>query len=279
RIFNSHHVNYYNYCNTVSYFIRLPDGKLASLENGVPYYTKDSSTVYESWLDFTTTIKEIIISESYGINDVWINTSEPDNSLNPCDHSDHRSTGRAVLEATSDLYCNKVLYEGYSIYGSCGNKTPNLSNETVMHKAGLFIAYDKSIWDTINYCTVCESLGYHYVQWLFRTYISRIISSDDTLSVINETDTDILSSLYIIQNYPNPFNTSTIISFTIPKKQFISLKVFDSIGREIEILLHEQKDAGKYKVSFNSNNLSSGIYFCRLEAGNSSRVKKIIVLK
>ena len=84
---------------------------------------------------------------------------------------------------------------------------------------------------------------------------------------------------YLSQNYPNPFNPSTNIRFQIPKLSFVNLKVYDVLGREVESLINEEKSAGSYEVEFNSNNLTSGIYFYKIQAGEFSQTKKMILLK
>ncbi len=83
----------------------------------------------------------------------------------------------------------------------------------------------------------------------------------------------------LFQNYPNPFNPTTTIEFSIPKSEFVTLNVFDVIGRKVASLVNENKEAGKYSIIFNGSKLSSGIYFYRLQAGNYSAVKKLILLK
>jgi hypothetical protein len=81
------------------------------------------------------------------------------------------------------------------------------------------------------------------------------------------------------QNYPNPFNPSTSISFTLPSKSFVSLKVFDLLGREVATLVNEQKPAGTYTQKWNAANVSSGIYFYRLQADKFTETKKLVLLK
>ncbi|MBK8944758.1 MAG: T9SS type A sorting domain-containing protein [Ignavibacteriae bacterium] len=81
------------------------------------------------------------------------------------------------------------------------------------------------------------------------------------------------------QNYPNPFNPSTQIEFSLPQKSNVSLKIFDALGKEIANLINETKSAGKYQVSFNAINLSSGIYFYRLETDQFSETKKMLLIK
>jgi hypothetical protein len=79
--------------------------------------------------------------------------------------------------------------------------------------------------------------------------------------------------------YPNPFNPETKIKFRIPEAVFVSLKVYDLIGNEITTLVNAEKPAGIYEVSFDGNNLPSGIYIYRLTAANYSAVRKIVLLK
>jgi hypothetical protein len=81
------------------------------------------------------------------------------------------------------------------------------------------------------------------------------------------------------QNYPNPFNPATNIQYELPSDNFVSIKIFDTMGREIITLVNEFKTAGRYSIGFNGANLASGIYYYKLEAGNFSQVRKLILLK
>jgi len=96
-------------------------------------------------------------------------------------------------------------------------------------------------------------------------------SASDNSSVINGFE--------LKQNYPNPFNPSTLISYQIPQNGFVSLKVYNVLGNEVATLVNKDQTAGKYNVTFKANNLASGIYFYKLEAGNFSSIKKLILLK
>jgi N-acetyl-anhydromuramyl-L-alanine amidase AmpD len=81
------------------------------------------------------------------------------------------------------------------------------------------------------------------------------------------------------QNYPNPFNPSTHLRYTIAGFGFVSLKVYDVLGREVATLVNEQKSSGTYEINFNANKLGSGIYFYTLRSGKFSATRKMIVLK
>lgn len=84
---------------------------------------------------------------------------------------------------------------------------------------------------------------------------------------------------YLYQNYPNPFNPSTSISFSLPTRSFVSLKVFDLIGREVATLVNDEKSAGTYNVKLDASKLPSGVYFYRLQAGKYSETKKLVLLR
>ena len=81
------------------------------------------------------------------------------------------------------------------------------------------------------------------------------------------------------QNYPNPFNPTTIIKFSLPNQTKVKLSIINSIGQEIEVLVDNAIGAGSHEVEFNGSSLSSGMYFYRLESGNFSSTKKMILLK
>jgi len=100
-----------------------------------------------------------------------------------------------------------------------------------------------------------------------------------TYSEIVEVEIGLPTKFELFQNYPNPFNPSTNIDFQLPEKSFASLKVYDILGKEVAILVNEEKEAGKYSLKFDAGNLSSGIYFCRFIAGDYINVKKMVLAK
>lgn len=87
------------------------------------------------------------------------------------------------------------------------------------------------------------------------------------------------SSYVLNQNYPNPFNPSTSLSYQLPENSFVSLKVYDLLGREVASLVNEEQSAGRYKVEFNAGNIPSGIYIYMLRTDNFKEIKKMMLLK
>ena len=81
------------------------------------------------------------------------------------------------------------------------------------------------------------------------------------------------------QNYPNPFNPTTTISFSIPSQQFVSLKIYDMLGREVTTLVSTELPQGYHSVQWNAENIPSGAYFYRLDAGTLKEVRSLVLLK
>ncbi|HCY76856.1 MAG TPA: hypothetical protein DHV28_13120 [Ignavibacteriales bacterium] len=96
--------------------------------------------------------------------------------------------------------------------------------------------------------------------------------------VVNEEQI-IPSEIKLYPNYPNPFNPGTKISYSINSNQFISIIIFDVLGKEIETLVNEEKPMGSYELNWNAANLTSGVYFYQLRAGNFVETRKMILLK
>jgi hypothetical protein len=83
----------------------------------------------------------------------------------------------------------------------------------------------------------------------------------------------------LFQNYPNPFNPSTNIKYQIANSSLVSLKVFNVLGKEVAELVNEKQTPGTYEVKFDAGNLSNGVYFYKITAGDYSETKKMILIK
>jgi hypothetical protein len=81
------------------------------------------------------------------------------------------------------------------------------------------------------------------------------------------------------QNYPNPFNPGTTIQFQLPMKSHVTLRVYDILGQEVATLINEKREAGICKVQFDGSGLTSGVYICRLVAGDYVSTKKLLLVK
>ncbi len=145
-------------------------------------------------------------------------------------------------------------------------------------------------WNAVGFIegqgTTTEMQNYSYVDKNLERgkYSYRLVQIDfdgtrnesDIVKVeINSQPTDFV----LLQNYPNPFNPSTTIKYSIPVNGNVKLTVYNSIGEEIKTLVNEYKTSGTHEVELNAEKLTSGIYFYKIETGEFSSVKKMILIK
>jgi predicted membrane-bound dolichyl-phosphate-mannose-protein mannosyltransferase len=131
----------------------------------------------------------------------------------------------------------------------------------------------------INYYSYTDNPQVSGVNQLY--YRLKQVDFDGTFSysdVVN-INYDVPAEFVLVQNYPNPFNPSTRINYFVPKESFVSVKVYDFLGREVSTLVNETKSTGSYELSFDASSLPSGTYFYTLIADNYSATKKMLLLK
>jgi hypothetical protein len=112
----------------------------------------------------------------------------------------------------------------------------------------------------------------------FDAAIAAGLYSGSPFSEVSAVESNI-KSFNLEQNYPNPFNPSTVIKYELPENSFVTLKIYDALGRELQTLVNEWEQSGSHSVIFRTHNLSSGVYFYRIYAGSFNQTKKMIFLK
>ena len=148
------------------------------------------------------------------------------------------------------------------------NEYPPGDYEEYMYAMGFGIA-------GVNY-----KMGQDYASHsLIGCYVNGVLYGDTTLTGINQIGFEVPSSFSLHQNYPNPFNPVTNIKFDLPKNGFVTLKVFDILGREITTLVNETLSAGSYETKWDGSSYPSGVYFYRLNSGDFMDVKKFVLIK
>lgn len=141
---------------------------------------------------------------------------------------------------------------------------PNLSDEQE-----LLISYNVNTYDFASHFSNAD---------IYRPRFIYLSINDSTTSIKNESELPV--DFILKQNYPNPFNPSTRISFTIPRREKVSIRVYNMLGEMITELTNKVYEAGSHEVSFNSaSRFSSGVYFYRMEAGNFVQTNKMILIK
>jgi len=173
---------------------------------------------------------------------------------------------------------NSLLFKNNNLFAVCSSSPSDTSISNVC------LSTDNGLnWKTVNegmkskyMYNVTANDKYIFAgtsDGIWRRFLSEIITN------VNHKQTPIDFSLS--QNFPNPFNPETTISYSIPKSEHVTLRIYDVLGSEVATLVDEFKNAGNYNSQFSTRNfqLSSGVYFYRLQAGSYSETKKLILMK
>ena len=110
-------------------------------------------------------------------------------------------------------------------------------------------------------------------------YSTENVAASASAQSVTMQQASLVTTYSLSQNYPNPFNPTTVIDYTIPKESHVMLKIYDVLGQEVETLVNEEQNVGRYQVQFDGSRLASGVYFYRLVAGNHVITKKMLLLK
>jgi len=113
----------------------------------------------------------------------------------------------------------------------------------------------------------------------FEMYNAGNVTTAPCVTDLNEQDMNTPAEFSLAQNYPNPFNNSTMIRYQLPKNDFVELSVYNISGQKIATLVNQQQAAGNYQVSWQADNLTSGIYYYKLRTKGYGQVKKMVLLK
>lgn len=140
--------------------------------------------------------------------------------------------------------------------------------------------------DTMDVTMFCQNTGFAHIRLkLYNAANTAQFVEEDFYVMANITGIENISSIAdkfaLSQNYPNPFNPTTKINFSIPKNDFVTLKVYDILGNEVANIVNQNLTTGQYTVDFNSSqfNLSSGVFYYKLVTGSFVEVKKMMLVK
>lgn len=292
--------------------------------NSKIYATSDSGIFRstnngENWYLLSDTLKSIKSMVSLGTNIFAVNGSRVYRSINDGYNWFLSNNGiggyrmYTLAVSGSDIIAagNSGFYEDSSIYLSTnnGNNWIPIGQELVdwnfyvlsikIYNSYIFLASDSGIFLSTNrgtnwlrkdqgffdghrYVTCLETdNNYIYVGVNFASVWRRQLSE---IIGIQNISTEIPEKFYLFQNYPNPFNPSTNIRYQIANNGFVSLKIYDILGREISTLVNENQKSGIYEIQFSANSitnsqLSSGIYFYKLVSEDFSETKRMALLK
>ncbi len=113
------------------------------------------------------------------------------------------------------------------------------------------------------------------------SYRLKQVDNDGSYKYINLSESFTIEpgDYSLSQNYPNPFNPTTVIKYSVPEKNQVTIKIYNVLGSQVATLVNEVKPAGNYEVSFNASELSSGVYYYTISAGKFTSTKKMILMK
>lgn len=243
--------------------INFPDG----------YFSTDAGTTWDPLNNISfptiTFLSEPLYLWAGTIHGVWLSTDNGNSWI-------HRSEG-----LSPDPYSSSII-----------RVNRNLITSLKFGGSGIFRSAD----DGVTWIDWAEGLPFLNSIEKLIVYEDKIIAATsdglwqrDTSEVITalEEQNNLPHEFNLFQNYPNPFNPTTNIRYAIPpviasgtkQSQFVSLKVYDILGIEIATLVNENRPAGNYEVNFDASDLTSGIYFCRLQTNKFSSTKKMLMVK
>ncbi|CAN5465320.1 hypothetical protein BH10BAC5_BH10BAC5_11880 [soil metagenome] len=235
------------------------------------------SAFYNFWSASATTGPQTLTSNQFppvtaGVNYLRFNEA--------CAYYSATAIDSCVIETSTDagatwtrligMYQSLTLSSGY-------NSTPVM---TTVAATAQFLAPTASQWATKIFIM---PVGTNKVRFIAKSAFGNNLYIDDITSGPSTGIGDPISftpnKYELSQNYPNPFNPATKISFALPKQGLVTLKVYDMLGKEVAQLVNEIRTAGNYQIDFNASNLSSGVYFYKLTAGEFTDVKRMMLVK
>ena len=225
-----------------------------------PTIDKNGNIIFHAFVNGNREYQTAIISLDYYGNENWttILDFENDTYQNWIDHE-------LVSDAEGKVYFGTSVASYFGCIDSDGTILWTLDMGDLEYDSCPAIGSDGTLY-----------IGAH-ISSLFPYHTQNLIAVKDSPNSVS--DYQFLKEYNLLQNYPNPFNPTTNIQYAIGIRQFMTLKVYDVLGKEIATLVNEEKSAGNYEVEFNASHLSSGIYYYQLRSGDFVETKKMIFLK
>lgn len=187
------------------------------------------------------------------------------------------------------LHYNGSTWTSVSSPGGGAGIVHNSAND-IWSVGSSFVHYDGNTWNTVSAAIPFQGnmLGISRVtssdMWAVGRYYDgdvpkTLIMHYGKSTGIGPTSNIVSKDFMLYQNYPNPFNPATTISFNIPSKTFVTVKIYDALGKELETLISKELTEGFYERNWNAENLPSGIYYYSVITNNFTDTKKMILLK
>ena len=233
-------------------------------------WVKYSNDLGKNWESFRSPIWELEVLE-FGfnkINDIYIGTN-----IITLKSEDSGETLQEVFNKSMRAFfrsSSNVMYFALEDAGINDNSEIYISEDDGL----TFIDFSEGISGEITSFEVDKN-GY----LLAGTKANGIFRSKNIVTDIRKHQNIYPQKIDLFQNYPNPFNPKTTISFYLPKSEYVSIEIFNSLGQRIRNLVSERISIGNHKVTFNGSELTNGLYFYKITVGNFSDIKKMLLIK
>ena len=237
---------------------------LAGARGYRPTFFKYDGTKTHNWKNADS----IVVTETGIVNDINFALSRID------------TTGSSIV------FGNIIDNEGNSVEGAVASlidENGRVFNSTISDVDGSFMLEGLSsgsyqlVSSVVDYSSTSVS---NVTLESSNNYLNvDVVLTADGLTSVKSESNNVVTTYALSQNYPNPFNPSTSISYQLPVNGFVTIKVYNIIGKEIATLVNAYQQSGNYSKEFNANGLTSGVYFYTIKAGNFSATKKMILMK
>ncbi len=258
---------------TAGFYYRVCRNTIDEVNSGDDWVVLGEWTQVNTYSDYTVEIGEtyfywvVCASDNAGSNPSAFGTSRQTESPFPVE----------LTTFTAKVIKNSVLLNWHTAteINNYGFEIESKTEYSNWHKIGFIQGHGNSN-SPKDYLFFVENVFFEK-----NHYRLKQIDFDGNYEYSYEIESNIVSllELSLNQNYPNPFNPFTQIDYSIPREGFVSLKVYDILGKEISTLVNENRLPGNYKIEFDGSKLSSGVYFYKLQLGNQIINKKMLLIE
>jgi len=184
-------------------------------------------------------------------------------------HQGHKYTISFKAKASANRSIALALQKGASPYTTYLNKAHNLTTQVQTFTDEV----------TMNATDLAAKLQFYLGSSTASVWIDDITIVDNNLTTDIDEPVEANGNITVLQNYPNPFNTTTTIKYKVTKPGFVSIKVFNAIGAEVETLVNDKLTAGDYSIDWNAAGSKYGLYYCKMQNGSYTEVRKMLLIK
>ena len=187
----------------------------------------------------------------------------------------------ATLGADTSMICSRYMYSGDPVTRTGWINTYPIDQRQMSNTGPFQLNKEEPVDIYVGYIIGQGSDALNSITIAKQNDILAIQELENNLPLVGVVNDEIDNNynFKLNQNYPNPFNPATIISFSLQSKEFVTLKIYDVLGKEVASLVNEELNSGTYQKQFNGFGLSSGIYFYKLQAGNFCETRKLVLVK